>query len=162
MAVAIEWSLESLRHVTATSIARSRHCFGSHAAASTRPAYEKDLILFVHAGRLQSSGKPLWELRVYSAVRKGLPLDGYNRLADLTEIWQSDKGPLGPCSDIDKHCARVCRKAGPRLVNRHVDDVNRLQLLQELTPTLRPRLLSQTPPFIRQDVEHTSSCRRAA
>jgi hypothetical protein len=83
MAVGVERPLETIRHISASSIAGARHGFRCHATSSPGSADEEKLSVFIGARRIERLGHPLRKARIDFAFRRRLPLNRQNSFAHL-------------------------------------------------------------------------------
>jgi hypothetical protein len=124
MSLVVERSFKTARDVVAGAVPRRRHHLGRSQAPASRTANEEEVVVQLHAKRLELTGKTLDEARVHGLIGKGLPLDEDSPFADGAEVWNAHIGPLRAGAHIDKLRARTRGEALPSRLD--INSVDRL------------------------------------
>jgi len=98
----VKRSFETASDVVARPVPRLRHCSGRCQATASRTANKIEVVVQLHAERLELAAKPLDKARIDGLIGKGLPHNEDSPLADRSEVWNSDIGPLCARAHVDK------------------------------------------------------------
>lgn len=124
MPVGIEWPLETVGNIPALPEPYCAQCLGSHPATPARAADEKNLVVFSDSmpsqNRIEARGK-LW---VSLALRKILPLERDNPLANRRQVRKAHERPLGLGTHIHEHRLRITAEPVPNFGHGHIVDVD--------------------------------------
>jgi hypothetical protein len=102
MPLVVERSFKSTSDVVAGAVSQRRHRLGRCQAPAARTANEEEVVVQLHAKRLELARKTLDEARIHGPIGKGLPLDEDSPFADGAEVWNAHIGPLRAGAHIDK------------------------------------------------------------
>ena len=86
MPLVVERSFKSTSDVVAGAVSQRRHRLGRCQAPAARTANEEEVVVQLHAKRLELARKTLDEARIHGPIGKGLPLDEDSPFADGAEV----------------------------------------------------------------------------
>src|SRR5262249_3543003 len=122
--VRIQWSLKSVRHIAAATIARRRHHPRSPETPAARTTDEQQFAVLVGANVAQCFAEAFHECGIRTVAGKALPFDKDRPLTDAVEIWEPNVGPLSGRSHIDQAGGLTRLALRPRILHRHAIDVD--------------------------------------
>src|SRR5262249_59791569 len=98
----VERPFESAGDVVAGPVPSIGHRSGRCQAPTSRPANEIEIVVQLHAERLELAGQAIDKAPIDGLIGKRLPLDEDSPLADRRKVRNSDIGPLRARAHIDE------------------------------------------------------------